>query len=218
MAEDTQTHCSTVREALSALADHEAAPLTRAEVDAHVATCADCAAYAARLGALAEAMVPIRATDAPDLSARILARARPPETARARLLRWGIAAMAAGGLASTLWVLGLQLYRSGPDHAGRESAALTVAVWVGFALVAARPALARPYLPITAMAAVGLLLATTVDLVAGRIAWTDELVHLNLVAAWVMTWLLAREAPDSAPVPSPRRRPLWALPWSAEPR
>lgn len=217
MADHNHTHCSTVREALSALADHEATPLPRAEVDAHLAGCADCAAYADRVGSLAEAMVAIPATDAPDLSARILAAGWPPETARARLLRWGIAAMAAGGLASTLWALGLQLYRSGPDHAGHESAALTVALWVGFALVAARPGLARPYLPITAMAAVGLLLAATVDLVAGRVAWTDEIIHVNLLAAWVMTWLLARELPDPSPAP-PRRGALWALPRAAQPR
>lgn len=215
MDHDATPDCHLVRESLSARADHEAEPLDGTTVDAHVATCADCASYAARLGALAEALTPIPATDAPDLTARIMAR--PPESARARLLRWGVGAMAGSGLAATLWELGLQWYRIGPDHAGHESAALTVAVWVGFALAAARPALARPYLPITAMAVLGLLAAAGVDAVAGRVTWTGELIHVNLVAAWVLTWFLARETPPTEARAASTPGPVWALPGHVEP-
>ncbi|QYJ04629.1 zf-HC2 domain-containing protein [Nocardioides panacisoli] len=212
MAEENQIPCSSVREAISAIADDEAAPLSSDVVDRHLATCAACAAYRTRLTTLAAQVPAIPATDAPDLTARILAGGWPPETARARVLRWGLVAIAGGGLASTLWVLALELLHAGPDHAGHESAALTIALWAGFGLVAARPGLARPYLPLTALAVGGLMLAAAVDIIGGRVTWTEEVVHLNLVLAWLLAWLLAREVPSTAVLARPGSGPVWVPP------
>lgn len=215
--------CMQIREAISALLDNEASPLSQSQVDHHLETCAECADFRIRAVALRSTVKPIELTDAPDLAAAILAperRAPRGSTGYVRILRLGIAAMAAGEFLSSLAAFLLQLHRLGPDHASHESLALTGALCAGLAYVARRPEVARPYVPIMTAATGLLLLAAGIDISAHRVTPLDELPHLDLLAGCAMLWLLARHdlQPPSAAVsqrkaprsPGPRRG-LWIV-------
>ena len=88
--------CVRVREAISARLDGEDAPLTEAEVTAHVGVCPACHEFADRAGAF-HRMVRVTAAEAvPDLASPILAavgarRLDPPEETA---LRWSLVLIA----------------------------------------------------------------------------------------------------------------------------
>lgn len=70
--------CEIWREALSARLDGEDLPAGTEDLDAHLATCPDCASYAHELEALHRATRLRPAEEVPDRTDVILARARPP--------------------------------------------------------------------------------------------------------------------------------------------
>ncbi len=79
--------CDEIREAISAAADGEASPLERSMVDAHIARCAGCAAFAGAVEQL-DRRLRIRPAEAvPDLSAPILSASRAEAGTRVAPLR-----------------------------------------------------------------------------------------------------------------------------------
>lgn len=100
-----------------------------------------------------------------------------------------------------------------PVHSARELGSFNLAVAVGFAWVAWRPARARTQLPLIS-AIVGILTACTVfDLVAGHVSSRGEIGHILLLAGLALTAVIARHGAQPGPPAShvgqdiPRRPP-----------
>src|SRR5882757_9496942 len=180
--------CADCREALSARLDDEELPEERAEVDAHLAGCADCRRYAERAAhvtrlARTELVEPI-----PDLVATVR-DAVPGPPARIRWetgLRLLLAGLGVGQLGlATSDVLAATDEHHGADamsgaslaHFSHESSAWNLALAVGFLCVAARPARTRGMVPLVG-AFVGVLTAlSVVDLVWHRVEGSRLLSH-----------------------------------------
>src|SRR5262245_47497389 len=79
--------CDEIREAISAAADGEAAPLERSMIDAHVARCAGCAAFAGAVDQLDRRLRVRPAEPVPDLSVPILKAAGASRADRPRAAR-----------------------------------------------------------------------------------------------------------------------------------
>jgi copper transport protein len=189
--------CSDVREAISARLDGEPSPMSLTEIDAHLTTCRDCAAFRERVVGLARLGADPLLGVAPDLSARILAAApRQTRTRRSNhefVLRLGVGLMAGTELLTSLVVFALEHGYARVDHAGHESLSFTAAICVGLLYVAFRPAAARAYVPAVAVAVALLALTSLIDVGSNRVAAWEEVPHIDLLAGFVLLVLLARE-------------------------
>jgi predicted anti-sigma-YlaC factor YlaD len=194
--------CEDVRVAMSARLDGEDPGLATAEIDGHVAGCADCTAW------LAEARrLPRPALDAPDLTERIMAavavdpviaadaarrRAAAEAHGRYQVLRVAVAAAAVVQLALALPVLVGAFLSSEPGpHAGREMASFDIAVAVGFLAVAYRPARARAFVPVAIVLAACLAVTSAVDIARGVAGYPHEIAHLVAVIQAGLLWALS---------------------------
>ncbi|MFT4286156.1 copper resistance protein CopC [Nocardioides sp.] len=198
--------CSDAREALSAWADGETSPHREPEVRAHVAGCPDCAAFADALAALAVTVAPRE--EAPDLAPAILARLRASALRRKResrvfLLRWGVGLMGGAELLNAVYEL--VAHGLTEVHATHESLSFTIAICLGLVLAALRPWQAAAYVPVLGTAVALLGFTAGLDVASGRVGWTDELPHVDLLAGFVLLWLLGREDTGG---PTPRRAGL----------
>ncbi|GAA3386176.1 zf-HC2 domain-containing protein [Cryptosporangium minutisporangium] len=211
--------CAQIRVALSALVDGEDPGTDRADVDAHLAGCAECRAWQATAAdATAVAREGWRsAADVPDLTAQVLAAVaadrgaprpasdhRSPERrplVHAGVLRWALGLSAVAQL--LLALPGLIADPGTSDaalHTGREMASFDVAVAIGFLFVAGRPAWARALVPVAVALAGCLLLTSSIDVVEGVAQVGHELNHLLAGVQAVLVWLLARaDRTPSAP-------------------
>ena len=192
--------CDPYREALSALLDGEAPAVDPAEVDAHVRSCAGCAAWADELGTL-HRMVRVRAAeDVPDLTARILATAPAPATPRRApvperisTVRWALFVVALTQLLLAAPALLLGEDAGATVHIARELGSFDVALAVGFLVAAWQPARAWGLLPVAT--ALGLVMGVTalVDLIGGTASTLGEAHHLLDIAGVALLWVVARE-------------------------
>lgn len=212
--------CDDYREALSAQLDSEDPGVDPAAVDTHLSRCSACRDWLRRAGTVTRAARVQPAEEVPDLTEQVLARARREGSAArdgvfgravAGVRRvWGLtvarvalvavaAAQAASGAAA---VSGAGVPAVMPLHAARELGAFSLAVAVGFAWAAWRPARARAHLPLLATL-VGVLAGfTAVDLLAGRAGLSGEAGHLLLVAGLALTAVLARHHHEPGPPPA----------------
>jgi predicted anti-sigma-YlaC factor YlaD len=192
--------CDDVRVSLSARLDGEATPLSGAELEGHLRGCAACQAWLAGAERVTRA-VRLQAVAVPDLTARILAAARtdgslpsPAPATHGGRLRVGLQ-----------WALGLlalaQLMLSVPDllgaldhqaHAGREVAALDIALAVGLLVVACCPEYARVFSPVVMTLVVCLASASGLDLLQGIVTPGQVAIHTLAVGQAALVWLLAR--------------------------
>ena len=192
--------CDPFREALSALLDGEAPTVEPAEVDAHVRSCAGCAAWADELGTL-HRMVRVRAAEhVPDLTDRILATAPVPAAARrARAAehistaRWALFVVALTQLLLAAPALLLGEDAGATVHVARELGAFDVALAVGLLVAAWQPARAWGLLPVAT--ALGLVMGVTalVDLIGGTATTLGEAHHLLDIMGVALLWVVARE-------------------------
>lgn len=213
-ADSSTVRCTQVREAVSArIDDEDPGTVDEAQLRAHLAACTGCTVFAERARALTPTVH--RAAAGPyaeleNLAARFPLRADRRTTG----LRLAIAVLAVVELLTPLIGLVQDHGYGGEDHAGHETLSFTVAVAAGLLVVAIRPIHARGYLPLV-LVAMTLLLATAAgDVAAGRAALVEELPHLNLAAAAVLLWLLARGGGHRRPRPveaRPRRQPARRL-------
>ena len=206
-------NCDDWREASSARLDGEDPGVDVARLDDHLAGCAACRAWlneATRVTRLAR----LQPLGVPDLTESVLAAGHAEKPAgggpRVRAARWlavarlGLCAVAAGQWASGVAeIFDGSVSAAVPVHSARELGSFNLAVAVGFAWVAWRPARARAQLPLLS-ALVAILAACTVfDLVLGH-AWPrGEAAHLLLVAGLALTAVLARYGTEHGHPPSP---------------
>lgn len=189
--------CAKWQEALSAAADGEEPGVDARLLDAHVAGCADCRAYAAAIEGSRRRTMVREASAMPDMSRRVAKLNAVAD----RASRWGV-------VRALLVVVGLEvivvsvpsLFGEGASdaHDARHLGAFTIAYGVALLVVAVRPARARTVLPVSAVLAGALLITAVVDLVRGTVPLVDETTHLPELASVVLVWLLA--------VPAPKRR------------
>lgn len=198
--------CEEFQDALSARLDGEALPpgLDDAAVDAHVAACAACAAYAAGTGAHHRALRVRTAEPVPDLTDRILA-ALPP-TARPHPVReWARYALLAVALTQLLLAIPGVLFGDGPGasiHAARELGSFDVALGVGLLWAAWQPRRAPGLLPMVVALAGTMVATAALDVGRGEAPAWGEAHHVLDLAGLALLWLLAH----------PPRRPAGAAP------
>jgi predicted anti-sigma-YlaC factor YlaD len=200
--------CDAWRDALSALADGEDPGLDRRLVDAHVARCAACRAFADNAHTVRRAYAVGEAGPMPDLSARVSRLDRIAD----RASRWGWVRALLAIVAVQVIVLsfpGLVLgdEPSTSEHGARHLGAFSVAYAAGLLLVVWRPARARSLLPVAATLAAALLITAAVDIAEGRIPLVDEVVHVPELVSVLLVWLLAAPPPSR---PAARRSPSLA--------
>ncbi|HET6500167.1 MAG TPA: zf-HC2 domain-containing protein [Amycolatopsis sp.] len=195
--------CATAREALSASLDGEQAAHSPVVVSAHLAGCAGCRNWqeaAHRLTRTAR-LAPVRAMA--DDTERILEAVLADRTVKVRRLPRGNqlvrAGLAAAALAQLVIIIpALVLGNAGigvPLHASRELGAFNLALAVGFAAAALRPALARGMLPLVGAATVGLVVLAMIDTMAGETTVLAEVPHLIAVAGLVLLYLAGGPLP-----------------------
>jgi predicted anti-sigma-YlaC factor YlaD len=184
--------CLQFREAISARLDGEQPPLPAEALDRHLAACAGCRTWAAAAEALHRRVRVTAASDAPDLSAAILAAARPSHAHHPaeRSARWGLVLVAAVQLLAAIPAV---LGGSGAEgvHAARELGAWDAALAAGFLLAAWQPRRALGMLPLVAVVVALLTVTSVLDLAEGHAAATGEAVHVLAVAGLALLWTVA---------------------------
>jgi predicted anti-sigma-YlaC factor YlaD len=191
--------CEDVRVALSAELDGESSPHPHGMLDAHLADCPACAAWADAAHAITRRVRLGAAQDVPDLTARVLAAWTSPtgRLGRAPWWRRGVTArVALAVLAIAQFVVTFPQLWLGHDadtatHPAHELGSLGAAFAVGLAAAAVRPARARALVPIVGAGGLALLATAIADLISGRTVISDELPHLIVVAGWLVLLGLA---------------------------
>lgn len=184
------SRCQPYREALSARADGEVAPIGHEDLAEHLAGCATCTAFAAATDDLDRQVRVTRAEPVPDLTASVLAAVDTPVVARARSrfahLRLLLATAGTAQLALALPVL------VATGHTSREIGIFELALGVGFLVVAWRPARAGGLLPVAAVVAALVTVASVGDVVTGATSIVQETAHLLEVVGTGLLWALDR--------------------------
>lgn len=232
--------CDRCRETVSARLDGEA-PDTgdgpESAVDAHLARCADCRAWADRAAAVTRLARTGAAQAGPDLADPVVAASRTlrPVVRRRRAgiaVRSGLALVGAGQLvlaaaavagAATLDHDGRHTGGASIAHAVHETSAWNLAIGIGFLAVAwSGGRLVAGLLPVTGAFVGVLAVLSAVDLVAGRVDPERLATHALVVAGFVLLLLHRRVLGDDGGSARRRdRRPVTPagvrdadLPWS----
>lgn len=190
--------CAGIREGLSARLDGEPDGYPPGAVDAHLAGCAECAAWLARAQRVTR-QVRVQAAAVPDLTAQVLAAVAADAPARGgavpggrQILRVAVALAALGQLMIAVPTLLVGTDVTGDPHASRELASFGIALAVGFALAAWRPHRVRAVLPVAAVLAACLAATSLVDVLSARALLWQEVGHLVTVVQAGLLWALGR--------------------------
>jgi predicted anti-sigma-YlaC factor YlaD len=180
--------CSDFQEAVSARLDGEPAAIEAAELDAHLARCSACRAYATRADTLTRSIRVRPAEPVPNLTATILANAPAPARQWPRyVLLW---------VGLTELVLALPALagdgRGASTHVARELGSWDIALGVALLVVAWQPRRAAGLLPFALALAGAMALTATLDIVAGHAPASGEALHLLDVIGVGALWLAAR--------------------------
>jgi predicted anti-sigma-YlaC factor YlaD len=203
-------NCESARAELSAALDGEQSRLLTAGFEEHLTRCADCQNWqdAAHQLTRRVRLIPARAIpdQSPQIRAAVLAdRAthRRPERVR-RLPRVGLATAALAQFVIVLpaFLLG-QAGIGVPPHAAHELGAFNLALAVGFAAAALRPARARGMLPLVGVATAALVLLAIVDTANGQTTLLAELPHVIAIAGSLLLYMLARTHQRDSDGPDP---------------
>ena len=197
--------CDPWREAISARADGESPTIDGRLVDAHLASCPACRAFAENVHLLRRAAGVETAASMPDLAPGIVKAAR----ANDRNSVWWVLRLALGVVAVQVIVLSLPAlllgHSSGSDrHSARHLGSFAVAYAIGLLVVALRPAKARGMLPLAAALAGCLAITAVIDIAGGHTPAVAEVHHIPEIVGVVLVWVLA--APKRLPGDQPRRR------------
>jgi predicted anti-sigma-YlaC factor YlaD len=193
-------NCTQIRQAISARLDGEPLGIDRATLDAHLASCADCLAFATEAGELHRGVRLAAAPEIPDLTPGILA-AIGAETSSGDTqlaLRWILAVLAFVQIAVAVPALVLGADANLPVHTARHLGSFDVAIAVGFLFAAWRPSRIPGLLPVVAALVACLVGSSMLDVLAGNTAALTEAHHVTDFAGLVVVWLLNR--PVARPV------------------
>ena len=192
--------CDTIREAISARLDGEAAGLDDEMIDGHLAGCRACVTWAEELSTL-HRMVRVREAEAvPDLTGAILGSQPSPSPARrARRIevispaRWALFVVALTQLVLAAPALLLGEDSGATVHVARELGSFDLALAVGLLVAAWQPARAWGLLPVVAALALVMAGTAVIDVVRGTASGFGEAHHVLDLAGLALLWLVARE-------------------------
>ncbi|MEZ5273217.1 MAG: zf-HC2 domain-containing protein [Ilumatobacteraceae bacterium] len=195
--------CDRWQQAISAIADGEDPGVEPRLLDAHLATCPSCRAFAEFSRSAAPVLV--AAPDMPDLARPVTKRNAIAD----RAASLSIARVLLGVVALEVIVFSLRALVWGKEsdtsvHAARHLGAFSVAYAVGLLVVVVRPARARTMLPVAFVLAGALALTALIDIATGHVPLINETTHIPELVSVLLLWLLA--------VPSDRRRLQRAAP------
>ncbi len=210
--------CEDIRVELSARLDGEDDPALRETVDAHLAGCAECAAWWERAGAVTRLARTAAALPGPGLSAEAMNAILEAVPTASKAVLWLRHALLAVGLGQFfLGVAQISAYATSladhghgdtvgsvtSGHLWHESAAWNVAIGAAMAWLAWRRTRPTGLIPVlTAFVAVlGLLTAN--DALAGRVDGARVLSHSLVLAGYVL--LLVMNLPRLRDTPPPQR-------------
>jgi predicted anti-sigma-YlaC factor YlaD len=190
--------CGDVRTDLSARLDGERGELTERALDAHLASCAACRAYAAEVSAVHRRLRLHAAEPVPrDLTAGVLAAIGDDahEThGRIGSLRLGLAIIGAIQVLIALPALVLGDDANLPAHTARHLGSFAIALGIGFLVAAWQPRRVGGILPLTAALVACLLVSSAIDVIAGDAgAWSELGGHATEMVGLGLLWLLARD-------------------------
>lgn len=185
--------CDVWQAAISARADGEDPGVAERLLDAHLATCGSCRAFAAAIEGSRRRLVVQPAAQMPDLSHEVSRLTAVAD----RASRWGVVRALLLVVAAEVIILSAPSLFDADNHDGRHLGAFSVAYGVALAVVAVRPARARTVLPVSFVLALALFITAIVDLARGVVPLTEEATHLPELVSVLLVWLLT--------VPTPRR-------------
>jgi predicted anti-sigma-YlaC factor YlaD len=179
---------------MSAMLDGEATAAEEAELHGHLAGCPGCTAHLERMSALTRSVrlrAATRPSEMPDLTWRVLDRARPARLGRGGWLRPALAWVGVVLVAQSLPAVLLGEVDGATVHVARHLGAFALAMAIGLLYAAWRPHRAYGLLPFAAALVVAMGLGAIADIVAGRRSGWSELVHLTeLIGLWLL-WMIA---------------------------
>jgi predicted anti-sigma-YlaC factor YlaD len=187
--------CDQYRESVSARLDGEEPGLPDSAIDTHLLGCAGCAAWCAAAQRVTRLARVAPAEPVPDLSAAVLAAARPLRRIQPGelLVRAGLALLAVAQVLLAWPSLAGRDALTHSLHTAHETGSWNAALAVAVGWIAVRPRHAAGLLPLLAALAAVLTVASVADLRAGNVDSTRVSTHvlvwcaLALVAAliWV---------------------------------
>jgi predicted anti-sigma-YlaC factor YlaD len=186
--------CHDCRIAISARLDGEDPGRPAAAVEAHLAGCDACRAFATGAESLHRSVRLTPAAPMADLTPAILETIGREARERDRSVGLRVCLALVGVLQIAVAVPALILGDDAglPVHAARHIGSFAAALAVGYLFVAWKPERAAGLLPV-ATALVAFVLGTTVlDVVAGQTAAFSETGHVTEIVGLAITWLLAR--------------------------
>jgi predicted anti-sigma-YlaC factor YlaD len=199
--------CTRFREAVSARIDGEDPGLPTRAIDAHLAGCPDCRAWADAVASPALRSVASPADpDAidPALLARLVrptAAAAPARHGLLSTLEWRVVLAVIGLLQVALaWPGGILDNGHASIHLAHELTAWDMGLAAGFLVVAWRPARAWGMLPLVGVLVAAMVVTSGFDLVWGHALLGRETVHVLALAGLGCVWALARRMPRSSVV------------------
>jgi len=189
-------NCMHIREAISARLDGEPLGVDPDALDAHLASCAECRAFAASAGELHGVMRLAPAPEIPDLTPGILAAIGAESTRddTQLALRWILAIVALVQIAIAVPALVLGTDAGLPVHTARHLGSFDVALAVGFLFAAWRPSRIPGLLPVVVALVACLVGSSLLDVISGNTAALSEAHHVTDFAGLVVVWLLSRPA------------------------
>jgi predicted anti-sigma-YlaC factor YlaD len=183
--------CQGFRELISARLDGEATTLELSALADHLETCAACRQYEEEARSVVTAVRIGEAPMVPDQTGAILQLFNRPEVPfRVDVLRVIVGTLGAMRIVAALGLFAAA-FSGDSSHVGTELAAMEVAIGCGLIFAAVRPARAGALAVVLTVLAVATVFGGVADAAAGRVGWTDELVHLVDAAAAVILWRLS---------------------------
>jgi predicted anti-sigma-YlaC factor YlaD len=187
-------HCSDCQDALSAGADGELSDLEQQLVAAHVSTCTSCRDFGERIDVLNRSLRVRAAERVPDLTASIMAAARPAPKAVRPSREWVRYVL--------VWVGLVQVALAAPPlfgsvsgtsvHVAREVGSFDLAIGVGLLVVAWQPRRAAGLLPMVTALVGALVFTAALDVATGRVSLGAETPHILDLIGLAALWLVAR--------------------------
>jgi predicted anti-sigma-YlaC factor YlaD len=191
--------CRRVQEAISARIDGEDPGFSAERIDAHVASCPTCRAFAASAAALHRQVRVQPAEPVPDLADAILLAAQglPRAPSAPEWPRYVLLVVAFTQLLIALPALVLGDQAGATVHLAHELGSWDAALAIAWLVVSWSPRRAAGLLPFT-LALAGVMVGTgLLDVVSGRAGLSGEAHHLLDLAGLAMVWVLARSTPSS---------------------
>ncbi len=183
--------CGGSRELISAAADGELSATDQLLLDAHLANCSDCAAYADRVVSLTRSIRLRPAETMPDLVEIVMQRARPYRLGRGGWLRPALVWVAIVIVAQSISPLISGRAEGVSTHLARHLGAFSLAFAIGLLYAAWKPHRAYGMLPFAAALVATSAISAVLDLAAGHRSAVGEVAHFSELAGLLLLWMIA---------------------------